>query len=294
MARLLKEALELRVELGEGAGERLALTLTRLLMEALEQREELRVGAGERLVEDEVEGLGDKLLVTQAVTLLRLLLEVLGQREELRVGAGERLVVVVVESVGVRLLVLQAVALARAEATPLAVTWTVPETLDVKSVEGDLTGEPLRWALREGVAEPEGCAPLGEPLAVAHTLRLGLGERLGSGESEPEALGSAVAEPPVALGVAAPEALPSNGEGEKASLGEVLLLLLARGDALASGLLLLHALLDAEPLAECAEEGTGEAQALAEGEGETEGEALSEGSPEAEGVPEALGVVEGQ
>ncbi len=112
--------------------------------------------------------------------------------------------------------------------------------------------------------------------------------------NEPVALGSAVAEPPVALGVAAPEALASDGEGEKASLGVALVQLLARGDALASKLLLPHALLDAWPLAECAEEGEGRAQALAEGEGEADGEALSEGSLEAEGVPEALGVVEGQ
>ena len=183
------------------------LALTRLLMEALELREELRVGAGERLVEDEVEGVGARLLVTHAVTLLRLLMEALGLREGLRVSAGERLKVVEVESVGVRLLVLQAVTLARAEATLLVVTLTVLETLGVKGVEGDLMGEPVRWALGEGVAEPEGCAPLGEPLAEAHTLGLGLVERLGSGVSEPEALGSAVAEPPVALGVAAPEAL---------------------------------------------------------------------------------------
>jgi hypothetical protein len=260
----------------------------------VELREELRVGAGERLVEDEVEGLGDRLLVTQAVILLRLLLEALGQREELRVGAGERLVVVLVEGVGAMLLVLQAVTLARAEAMLLAVTLTVLETLGVKGVEGDLTGEPVRWALREGVAEPEGCAPLGEPLAEAHTLGLGLVERLGNGVCEPEALGSAVAEPPVALGVAAPEALASDGEGEKASLGVALLQLLARGDALASGLLLPHALLDAEPLAECAEEGKGEALALAEGDLEADGEALSEGSLEAEGMLDVLGVVEGQ
>ena len=253
------------------------------------------MGAGERVLVAETEGEGE--------------------------GAGERELVAETEGEGAELLVALEVVLARAVAAVLPETRAVRETLGEVETEGVRSGEPVpSGALGEELTVTEGCAPLGEPLAVAHALRLGLTERLKQAlavgaalpvraletvpegvaepvellEGAPEAEGSAVADPPVALAVRAPEALASEGEGERAALGEALPLPLARGEALTEALPLPPALADAEPEGERAGEGEGEARALAESQREPDGEPLGEGSEEEEGVPEALGVVEGQ